>query len=346
MWTRFAGFGVTRTEAGGAVADIGVPRPTGRRSARRSRATRWAEGYNGAMNHTEAKDFELPIKIYYEDTDAGGVVYHAGYLRFMERARGEWLSELGFEHRRLAEERGVAFVVRGVKISYRTPARLDDRLLVRTTPRRLGRARIVFLQEIVFAETEIVSASAEVDVACIEPSSLRPVPIPGELVSLITERYSGLDAHGPGGPLPAPEAPTVLRAAGFDDVERLAELNLRLLVEERYDRSFTRGELCERMGGFLSSSYDAFFIMAGEEIAGYALVNRTLDPVYIRQFYVSPEYRRRGLGRSAVEDLLRAYRTTSADVEVMAWNETGMKFWSSLGFEHRYNGLRLRSRKE
>lgn len=293
------------------------------------------------MERDDANDYELPVKIYYEDTDAGGVVYHANYLRFMERARGEWLSAFGFEYRQLSEDERIAFVVRSAEVSFRAPARLGDRLLVRTEPVTLGRARIVFLQKVIFAESRLVSASAEIDVASIDSSKLRPTPLPDRLVSRIRERYPELDSHGSAGPVPAPEPPTVLRAAGNDDVGLLADLNMLLLEEERYDRTFTREELIERMGDFLASSYDAFFIMSKERVAGYALVNRALSPPYIRQFYVSPEYRRRGLGRSAVEDIQRAYAAASLDVEVMAWNDGGIRFWRALGFEHRYDGMRL-----
>ncbi|HUX19821.1 MAG TPA: tol-pal system-associated acyl-CoA thioesterase [Spirochaetia bacterium] len=284
----------------------------------------------------------LRVKIYYEDTDAGGVVYHANYLRYMERGRGEWLSHLGFEHRKLAEEQGVAFVVSRIEISYKAAARLDDVLEVRTTPVRFGPVRIVFLQEVLFSTSGTVAVSAEVEVACVDPASGRLAKMPVNLAELIRSLYPNLSN--------APQAPggrnieglEVLKIAGTADADELAELNSLLLEEEKYDRSFTHVELVDRMSTFLGakSDYDAFFIVDSGRTAGYLLANRGVSPVYVRQFYVHPEFRRRGLGRRAIDELERYYHTSDLDVEVMAWNDLGMKFWESIGFRHRYNGLR------
>ncbi len=294
----------------------------------------------------QKKPDPLPLKIYYEDTDAGGVVYHANYLRYMERARSEWLAQLGYEHRELAAQANAAFVVSSLDIRYKVPARLDDRLEVRTTPTRMGPVRIVFEQEVVFRDSGVVAAAATVEVACVDPTAGRIARMPRELVSTVEALYPELAKQGTEEASSSPsrqEANVALERATRADVDRLAGLNQLLLEEERYDRVFAMDELRERMRGFLDpeSGYDAFFITHDRTVAGYALVNRETDPVYIRQFYIDPGYRRRGLGRQAVNKLLELYGTTALDVEVMAWNTLGMRFWEALGFKHRYNGLRL-----
>lgn len=285
---------------------------------------------------------DLNVKIYYEDTDAGGVVYHANYLRYMERARGEWLSALGITHRRLAEESHVAFVVRRMEISYKVPARLDDTLVVRTHLRSFTPVRLVFRQDVLFRDSGVLAVAAEVEVASISLESRRPARIPPELADRIREEEEPGSSSKPADPPRAVRSERgTLEKAGHDEVDLLAELNLRLLEEEHYDRSFTRKEIVARMHDLLDTGYDALFVKSSGAIAGYLLVNRNSDPIYIRQFYIEPAFRRRGLGRAAVEELKQRYGTEVLDVEVMAWNELGTKFWNSLGFRHRYNGLRL-----
>ncbi|MBR0566732.1 tol-pal system-associated acyl-CoA thioesterase [Azoarcus sp. L1K30] len=135
------------------------------------------------MQSTHASDdpvnaprFVLPVRVYYEDTDAAGVVYYANYLRFCERARTEWLREIGFEQQRMLEQDGMAFVVRSVKADYLAPARLDDALSVVTTIDALRRASITFGQKIVRAET--VLFSADIQVACVDWQRKKPAPLP------------------------------------------------------------------------------------------------------------------------------------------------------------------------
>ena len=95
------------------------------------------------------KEFSWRTRVYWEDTDAGGVVYYANYLRFMERARTEWLRTLGFCQRDLAHNHGVLFAVTRVRIDYRRPARLDDELSVTCEPRAVGAASVIFAQNII-----------------------------------------------------------------------------------------------------------------------------------------------------------------------------------------------------
>ncbi|MDC6130864.1 tol-pal system-associated acyl-CoA thioesterase, partial [Burkholderia gladioli] len=91
--------------------------------------------------------FRWPVRVYYEDTDAGGIVYYANYLRFFERARTEWLRACGLDQRRLAAETGAMFVVRDTAVDYRAPARLDDPLTIVSRIERFGRASMIFVQE-------------------------------------------------------------------------------------------------------------------------------------------------------------------------------------------------------
>jgi len=88
----------------------------------------------------------MPIRVYYEDTDAGGIVYYANWLRYFERARTDWLRALGFGHRALADEHGVLLVVRDVSVDYRRPARLDDQLVVDVRPVAVRRASCLLWQ--------------------------------------------------------------------------------------------------------------------------------------------------------------------------------------------------------
>ncbi|MDO9244302.1 MAG: tol-pal system-associated acyl-CoA thioesterase [Rhodocyclaceae bacterium] len=108
----------------------------------------------------------LTVRVYYEDTDAGGVVYYANYLKYFERARTELLRELGFEQHQLAGEAGLAFAVRSLSVEYLKPARLDDLLEVATRIEALGRAQVTFAQSVVRAEETLLTAT--VRVACLD----------------------------------------------------------------------------------------------------------------------------------------------------------------------------------
>ena len=123
--------------------------------------------------------FRFPVRVYYEDTDAAGVVYYANYLKFMERARTEWLSSLGFELAAIEREHGVVFVVHRVEIDFRRPAQLSDRLDVTLTLVELGRARLV-ADQAVRRGAEILT-QARVTLACLDPSNWRPTRIPAAL---------------------------------------------------------------------------------------------------------------------------------------------------------------------
>lgn len=121
-------------------------------------------------------DFSLPIRVYYQDTDAGGVVYHSTYLNFMERARYEWLRELGFNVKLLTEIHNMLFMVRSLEIQYFKPAVLDDLLHVTVTVKEMGRSRITLSQEILCSHVKLVSAT--IHVVCVGAETLKPISIP------------------------------------------------------------------------------------------------------------------------------------------------------------------------
>jgi acyl-CoA thioester hydrolase len=125
--------------------------------------------------------FRFPVRVYYEDTDAAGVVYYANYLRFLERARTEWLSALGLELTTLEREHGVAFVVHHVDIRYHQPARLGDRLDVTVAMTGHGRARLVAAQQVLRGGDVLVDA--RVTLACLDHANWRPTRIPAPLAA-------------------------------------------------------------------------------------------------------------------------------------------------------------------
>jgi acyl-CoA thioester hydrolase len=120
--------------------------------------------------------FTWPVRVYYEDTDAGGIVYYANYLKFFERARTEWLRALGIHQQQLLDQEGAAFVVRSAAVEYISAARLDDQLEVRLTVEKLGRASVQFVQQAWRGDTLL--STAAVKVGCVDAASMRPRPLP------------------------------------------------------------------------------------------------------------------------------------------------------------------------
>jgi acyl-CoA thioester hydrolase len=120
--------------------------------------------------------FQWPVRVYYEDTDAGGVVYYANYLKFMERARTEWLRALGFDQDRLRRDWGVIFVVRSVEIEYLRPARFNDALQVSVSLVEMRRASFAFLQRVCRDATPL--CEGRIRVACIGGESFHPCQVP------------------------------------------------------------------------------------------------------------------------------------------------------------------------
>ena len=123
-----------------------------------------------------AKPFAWPIRVYYQHTDAGGVVFHANYLSFMECARTELLQSLGFDLGELARRDRVLFVVHSAQIAYHKPALLNELLTVTAQMKRVGRARLEFDQAVMRGEE--VLASAHLSLACVSAKSYRPVAVP------------------------------------------------------------------------------------------------------------------------------------------------------------------------
>ena len=123
------------------------------------------------------KIFSLPVRVYFQDTDAGGVVYHASYVNFMERARTEWLRErCGYSNAGLMKEFGAVFVVRSLKLEYFKPALLDDLLNVTSQVKETGRSRVVLRQDVMRGEEKLVEA--EIQLVCVAVDSFKPVSVP------------------------------------------------------------------------------------------------------------------------------------------------------------------------
>jgi acyl-CoA thioester hydrolase len=126
--------------------------------------------------------FSWLIRVYWEDTDAGGVVYHASYLRFLERARSEWLRSLGVSQHALRAESDVVFAVRSVRMEFLAPARLDDELTASVELTERGRASLTFRQQLVRVSDARVLVEAEVRAACLTASGFRPRALPADLL--------------------------------------------------------------------------------------------------------------------------------------------------------------------
>ena len=137
--------------------------------------------------------FTWPIRVYYEDTDAGGIVFYANYLKFFERARTEWLRACGVDQNRLAGETGALFIVRSTAVDYRAPARLDDVVNVVSRIERLGRASVDFAQEAWRDGTLLATGS--IRVGCVDRVALRPAAIPPPVLAAL-RRGPGVNGGG------------------------------------------------------------------------------------------------------------------------------------------------------
>jgi acyl-CoA thioester hydrolase len=127
--------------------------------------------------------FTWPVRVYYEDTDAGGVVYHAQYLNFMERARTEWLRDLGFDQTKMADEQQLMFVAHEVQVKFAKPARLNDLLQVSASIESARHFSLIFAQKIL-RDKEII-ARATVGIACVNTQTLKPAELPANLRNLL-----------------------------------------------------------------------------------------------------------------------------------------------------------------
>jgi len=127
-------------------------------------------------------EFIWQVRVYYEDTDAGGVVFYANYLRFMERARTEWLRSVGFEHEQLINKYGLLFAVKNLTIDYIKPGRLDDLITITSQLLNNRGASLTFQQSIKNDNDELL-AQAEIKVACLNATTLKASPMPEELLT-------------------------------------------------------------------------------------------------------------------------------------------------------------------
>jgi acyl-CoA thioester hydrolase len=125
--------------------------------------------------------FTWPVRIYWEDTDAGGVVYHASYLRFLERARTEWLRAQGIDQTQVRDSLGVVFVVRDLSIEYLAPGRLDDELVIEIETVERRSASMTFAQRILRRIDGVVLTRARVRAACVNAADFKPSRIPDTL---------------------------------------------------------------------------------------------------------------------------------------------------------------------
>jgi len=125
--------------------------------------------------------FRWPVRVYYEDTDAGGVVYHAQYVAFFERARTELLRHLGFHQQRLLQD-NIAFVVRRITVDYLMPARFDDLLMSETEITLMRGASLTFAQRLLDSQGNLLS-HADVLIACVDLHQMKPIALPKSIVS-------------------------------------------------------------------------------------------------------------------------------------------------------------------
>lgn len=132
-------------------------------------------------------NFTWPIRVYYEDTDAGGIVFYANYIKFFERARTEWLRAAGVSQQTLAQTHGVMFVVKSTAVDYHAPAKLDDELKLTIVVERLGRASVQFVQEAWrVSEGDIkLLATGYIKVGCVDTNGFRPSVIPDDVMKRI-----------------------------------------------------------------------------------------------------------------------------------------------------------------
>jgi len=133
--------------------------------------------------------FMWRVRVYWEDTDAGGVVYHARYVRFFERARTEWLRSLGADQARMHMEQGVVFVVYAMDLRFLRPARMDDELDVSVALQRRRAAGMGLRQSLTRVADAVRIAEAQVKVACVDASNFQPVRIPPTLFAELTDKH-------------------------------------------------------------------------------------------------------------------------------------------------------------
>ena len=130
-------------------------------------------------------EYSIPVRVYYEDTDAAGIVYYANYLRFMERCRSDWLREIGYDIGAIENQFGILLAVRSCSIDYLQPARLSDLLTITVCLKKLKRASLVMQQQVVRSGTLL--CRGEVTLACLNALTYKPMALPKPLISDVKE---------------------------------------------------------------------------------------------------------------------------------------------------------------
>ena len=132
--------------------------------------------------------FTWTVRVYYEDTDAGGVVFYANYLKFFERARTEWLRSAGISQQTMTQEHGVMFVVKSTAVDYHAPARLDNELMLTVSVEKMGRASVQFIQQAWrtgSGEQRELLATGHIKIGCVDTQHFRPSQIPQHVLQQI-----------------------------------------------------------------------------------------------------------------------------------------------------------------
>lgn len=132
-----------------------------------------------------------------------------------------------------------------------------------------------------------------------------------------------------------------IKKCTLEDILQLALLNKQLIEDEKSNNAMSIKELEERMHEFITTEYDAYFFMNQGTVVGYALVKNTCNPLYLRQFLIRREYRKNHYGTQAFQSLMKYLNVNTIDIEVLPWNETGIRFWESLGFRELSRYMRL-----
>jgi ribosomal protein S18 acetylase RimI-like enzyme len=135
-----------------------------------------------------------------------------------------------------------------------------------------------------------------------------------------------------------------LSPATIENTQELVEMNEQLVIDEQYDVILSKDELTARMKDFiLGTTYKCYLVMRDDTCCGYCLVDITRKPLYLRHLFIKSKYRRMGIGKEVVEQLMKLSGSTSLDIEVMAWNKNAIAFYEKLGFTCRFFGMRLRN---
>ena len=144
------------------------------------------------MQDTPEKAFHWPLRVYYEDTDTGGIVFYANYLKFFERARTEWLRAANVSQQVLTASEQIMFVVKSTNVEYHASAKLDDELLISVELIKLGRASVNFLQHAwrIYGDTPELLCTASIRVGCVDTQSLRPTAIPETTMAKIRTHHN------------------------------------------------------------------------------------------------------------------------------------------------------------